>query len=63
MDKWEFKRVLEEAGYTQAKLAKTLGMHEKTLSYKVNEKTAFSVPEVKRICEILNIEDPVKIFF
>lgn len=45
-------------GYTQALLAKEMNISVNSLSAKINGKTAFTLPEVAKLCEILGIDDP-----
>lgn len=45
-------------GMTQNDLAKMLGMTKNTLSNKVNGHTSVYTHEAKKICEILEINDP-----
>lgn len=45
------------AGMTQRDLAKALGVSVKTLSAKINGKSAFSTKEVVKTCDILQISD------
>ena len=54
-----------EAGYTYRTLAPTVGMGVTSLGKKINGQSAFTVPEVMRMCEALHInsnEDKVNIF-
>lgn len=62
-DKWEFRKALERAGYTQGKLAEEIEVTPRTLSKKVTGESDFTISEVKKICEVLHIEDPLKVFF
>lgn len=48
---------------SQAKLAKQIGISEKSLSLKIQGKQDFWLREVKDICSILHIKDVQKIFF
>lgn len=43
------------AGYTQAALAKEIGISQNTLSAKINGKFPFDVLEINRICAALKI--------
>lgn len=49
-------------GYTQTKMAKELGITTKTFHLKL-KKGIFNSDEMSRIVAILNIEDPLSIFF
>ena len=41
-------------------LADEVGIKPKTMYNKINGQSQFTVDEVKRICSVLRIEDPVK---
>lgn len=49
-------------GYTQADVAKKLGMSEKTFISRL-KRGAFKTNEVEVIVDFLGIEDPMSIFF
>lgn len=58
----EFRAELARKGYTQKSLAEKIGMTPKTLYLKM--KTGkFGTDEVNKIMEVLNIQDPIPIFF
>lgn len=58
----EFRAELVRKGYTQKSLAEKIGMTPKTLYLKM--KTGkFGTDEVNKIMEVLNIQDPIPIFF
>ena len=57
-----FKAALAKKGYTQAKLAKEIGISSRTLSNRLKSGDFGSV-EIKRISEVLDISDPIPIFF
>ena len=51
-------------GYTMARLAKEIGITNKTLSVKVNHTPGnFTQDEIQKIVTILKIENPAQIFF
>lgn len=54
---------IAEEGLTQSRLAKAIGISENSLSRKLLGKREFRLSEVVDICNILNIENPEKIFF
>ena len=57
---------MAEAGYSQAKLAKEIGLAQNTLNNKINGKTAFNTEEAIQLCRILHIDndkDKIEIFF
>lgn len=51
----KFKAAMVEAGYTQATLAKAVGMNTRTLNAKINGKSKMFVEEACIFCELLNI--------
>ena len=58
----ELKAQIARRGYTQEKLAKEIGITPKTLGIKI--KTGkFGTDEVTKIMQVLDISDPVPIFF
>lgn len=58
----EFRAQLSRMGYTQRRLAKELGMSDNTMTQKI--KTGkFTLVEANEIGRILQIKDPVPIFF
>lgn len=57
-----FKAELAKCGYTQARLAKEIGISSRTLSNRLKSGD-FGCIEITKICEILDISDPVPIFF
>ena len=48
---------IREKGYTQAQLAKIVGMTPGTLSQKLNNLAYFKQTEITDICEVLEIPD------
>jgi transcriptional regulator with XRE-family HTH domain len=52
---WELKRKIKEEGYTYEKLGAEIGMGSNTLSDKLNGKSTFTIDEVQKIVEILDI--------
>lgn len=58
----ELKAQIVRQGYTQERLAKDIGISQKTLYLKMKSGN-FLTEEVSKIMEVLNIEDPVPIFF
>ena len=46
---------IKECGFTQAQLAKAIGISEYTLSTKLNNKFSFKQEEIIAICKVLNI--------
>lgn len=57
-------RIVEVCG-TKAAFAKKMGLSEKTISLKINNKIAWKQPEISKACVILNIpeRDIQKYFF
>lgn len=58
----EIKGRMKAKGYTQEKLAKELGMSPKTLSSRL-KKGVFGSDEIEKLIFILNIKNPMEIFF
>ena len=58
----ELKGRIVAKGYTYKTISKKLGMTDKTFSRKM-KKGVFGSDEIERIIEILEIEQPEKIFF
>jgi DNA-binding XRE family transcriptional regulator len=56
------KGIIVTKGYSQRKLAKELGITEKTFYSKMN-KGVFDSDEIENMIDILNIKNPVEIFF
>lgn len=51
-----------ECGLTQQQVAKTVCMSSNSFSRKLNGNRDFTLSEVRRLCRILYIEDPVRVF-
>ena len=47
---------IKEYGFTQEQIAAETGMSKSTFSFKLNNKAFFSQKEIKKICELLEIE-------
>ncbi|CEK35421.1 helix-turn-helix domain-containing protein [[Clostridium] sordellii] len=58
----EIKGRMKAEGYTQADLAKELGISAKTLSTRL-KKGVFGSDEIEKMITILKIENPIEIFF
>lgn len=58
----ELKGRIKAKRYTQEKLAKELGISPKTLGNKLN-KGIFGVDEIEKMIKILDIQNPLEIFF
>lgn len=56
------KGIIVTKGYSQRKLAKELGITEKTFYSKMN-KGVFDSDEIENMIDILNIKNPIEIFF
>lgn len=57
------KGKIVEKGYTQDQLAKRIGISGNSLSRKILGKREFTLSEVIKICNTLEISDPSAIFF
>lgn len=58
----ELRGVISKRGLSQAKVARSLGITEKTFYAKMS-KGVFDSDEISQMIKLLNIEDPVEIFF
>lgn len=58
----ELKGRITAKGYTQAEIAKKLKITPKTMTLKL-KKGVFNSDEIQKMIDILEIEDPMKIFF
>lgn len=58
----EFKAAMVRKGYTQKDLAKALDLSEKTFGERLKRKT-FGGDEIEKLISILDITDPMSIFF
>ena len=57
------KGKMVEKKYTQKKLAKEIGITIQSLNAKLNKRSQFTIEEAAKIISILEIENPVEIFF
>jgi DNA-binding XRE family transcriptional regulator len=62
LDANKLRGAIAAAGHTQTSLAAQLGISGNTLSAKIN-KGVFLSTEISEIIRILNIKDPMPIFF
>lgn len=58
----ELKGKIRAKGYTQEKLAREIGISPKTLSNKLNKGILGSM-EIEKMIKILDIKNPIEIFF
>lgn len=58
----ELKGVIAKNNLSQRKVAKIMGMTDKTF-YSKMKKGVFDSDEIEQLITILNIEDPISIFF
>ena len=63
MQVYKLKSYMALHGQTIIALAKFVGLSSKTMSEKINGKSDFTVKEAKLITELLEIENPLEIFF
>lgn len=57
--KFDYSKLLgriKEYGFTQERLASEIGVVVSTLSFKLNNKAFFTQKEIRKICELLEIE-------
>lgn len=59
----KLKGLMKEKEITQEKLAKMIDITPQSLNSKLNNRRLFNLDEVKKICDILDIEDPKAYFF
>lgn len=57
------KAKIIEKGYNQISIAEELGISYQSLSRKMNNKTAFKVSEIVKLCDLLGIENKDDYFF
>lgn len=62
VDTMKLKGIISERGLSQRRVAKTLGMTEKTFYGKM-KRGVFDSDEIQQMIELLRIENPVEIFF
>lgn len=58
----ELKAAFKRKAYTQENVAKMLGINPRTLSNKM-KKGVFNSNEIERLIKILDIKEPLPIFF
>ena len=63
MQTYKLKSYMALHGRTIVSLAESVGITSKTMSEKINGKSDFTVKEAKLITELLEIENPLEIFF
>ena len=56
------KAEMVKCGYTQAEVAKMIGISETTMSRRMKEKN-FGLDEAQKMIELLKIQNPQDIFF
>ncbi len=54
---------ITEIGLTQAQVANGIGISSNSLSRKLSGKREFKLSEVTKLCEFLNISNPIDVFF
>lgn len=59
----KLKGKMAEQGISQTKLAESLGITVQSLNAKLNGRKQFTLREVVKITEVLDISEPVDIFF
>lgn len=62
IDTMKLRGIISERGLSQRKVAKTLGMTEKTFYGKM-KKGVFDSDEIQQMIELLQIENPIDVFF
>lgn len=59
----KLKGKMVEAHVSQDKLSRYLGITVQSLNAKINERSPFTLEEVVKITDYLNLENPVDFFF
>lgn len=62
IDTGRLKKIFEEKGMSQGKIAAHLGMSRNTF-YKKMKKGVFDSDEIETMVQLLRIEKPIEIFF
>ena len=62
IDTMKLKGIISERGLSQQKVAKSMGMTEKTFYGKM-KKGVFDSDEMQQMIDLLKIENPMEIFF
>ncbi len=57
LDAQKLKGKIVEAGITQGELAKRIGISQNTLTRKLTGRRDFTIGEIDRICNVLQITD------
>lgn len=63
MNSNKLKGKMVERKYTQKNLAKEIGITPQSLNAKLNKRSQFTLDEVTKLISILDIKNPVEIFF
>lgn len=63
MDVKALKAEIVKKGFTHARLSKEIGISKAAFSKKINGKSEFTLGEIQRIVDVLEIESPIPIFF
>lgn len=58
----ELKGLIVARGMTQIQVAKMIGMSARTFRYKL-KKGVFNNTEIQKLIKVLDIKDPMRIFF
>lgn len=58
----KLKSILFEQGISQKNLAKEIGISEHSMSDKMHGRIDFTYTEVYKLCRVLDIENPLKVF-
>lgn len=63
LDKELLAYEIKHAGFTRPEFCEKVGISLSAFSKKVNGKTQFTLDEIKTIMAVLNLDDPIPIFF
>ena len=63
VDTNELKAAIIRKGKTQSDIAKAMGISTRSLNSKINNHIPFNTIEIEKMIKILDIKDPMHIFF
>lgn len=63
MDAKKLKIAIVERGFTAASLSEAIGISKSAFSKKINGKSEFTLGEIQKIVDVLELESPIPIFF
>lgn len=63
MNKTALQAEIMRKGFTAAKLSKEIGISKSAFSKKINGKSEFTLGEIQKMVDVLELESPIPIFF